>query len=301
MYRIITLFSFVSLLTINIAQSQELNCKVQVVSPRATTTDPQVFKTLQTAIYEFMNNRKWTNDNYTNSERIECSILLNITDDNGSGRFIATATIQSSRPVFNSSYNSVMLNISDPSWGFQYIQFQPLEYNDNIFLSNLTSLLAFYAYVIIGLDYDSYALKGGTPYFEKAQQILNTVPIAGEDISGWRASDNLRNRYWLIENILNTKYLEFRQVNYDYHRLGMDIMYDDTKAARSVVTTSIKKLETTAASNPNAMILQQFFAAKSSELINIYSKASPTEKAEMMNLLTKLDPVNGQKYSTINK
>jgi hypothetical protein len=299
-YKAVALFFILfSFLFTNAVTAQELNCKVQVVSQRATTTDQQVFKTLQTAIYEFMNNRKWTNDNYTNNERIECSIMLNITDDNGTGKFIATATIQSSRPVFNSSYNSVMLNISDPSWSFQYIQFQPLEYNDNVYLSNLTSLLAYYAYIIIGLDYDSYSLKGGSPYFDKAQQVLNTVPQSGEDASGWRAQDNLRNRYWLIENILNTKFADFRQVNYDYHRLGMDKMYDDAKSARTIITNSIKKLENTASSNPNSMILQQFFAAKSLELINVYSKAAPQEKAEMMNLLTKLDPVNGQKYSTI--
>jgi hypothetical protein len=164
------------LLFINTTSAQELNCKVQVVSQRATTTDPQVFKTLETAIYEFMNNRRWTNDNFTANERIECSIMLNITDDPGTGRFIATATVQSSRPVFNSSYNSVLLNISDPAWQFEYVQFQPLQYNDNVYQYSLTSLLAFYAYIIVGLDYDSYSLKGGTPYFEKAQQVLNTVP-----------------------------------------------------------------------------------------------------------------------------
>ena len=295
------LFLFSTFLFVNSVSGQELNCKVQVVSQRATTTDPQVFKTLETAIFEFMNSRKWTNDNFSSNERIECSIMLNITDDDGTGSFIATATIQSSRPVYNASYNSVLLNISDPSWSFQYVQFQPLQYNDNVFQYNLTSLLAYYAYVIIGLDYDSYSLKGGSPYFQLAQQVLNTVPQSGNDSKGWTSQGELRNRYWLIENILNNKYSEFRQVNYDYHRLGMDKMYEDARAARLIVSNSIKTLETTASSNPNSMILQQFFAAKSTELINIYSKAAPQEKAEMVNLLTKLDPVNGQKYSTISK
>jgi hypothetical protein len=292
------LFILVSFLAVPVT-AQELNCKVQVVTQRATTTDPQVFKTLQTAIYEFMNNRKWTSDTYAPNERIECSIFLNITDDNGSGRFGATATIQASRPVFNSSYNSVLLNIADQNWVFEYIQFQPLEYNNNVFISNLTSLLAFYAHLIIGLDNDSYALKGGTVNFERALQVLNNVPQNSDFSVGWRPTDNVRNRYWLIENILNPRFEVFRQINYEYHRNGMDKMYDNPTAARQVITSNIKKLEAVAASTPNAMIMQQFFAAKSQELINIYSKASPQEKNEMSNLLTKLDPVNGQKYAAM--
>lgn len=279
--------------------AQELNCKVQVVTQRATTTDPQVFRTLQTAIYEFMNNRKWTNEVYAPHERIECSIFLNITDDNGSGKFGATATIQASRPVFNSSYNSVILNIADQQWMFEYIQFQPLEYTDNIFTSNLTSLLAFYAHLIIGLDNDSYSLKGGTANFEKALQVLNNVPQNAEFSLGWRPTDGLRNRYWLIENILNPRFEVFREISYEYHRNGLDKMYDNVTTARQHITQTIKKMQNVAASNPNAMIMQQFFAAKSTELINIYSKASPQEKAEMSTLLTKLDPVNGQRYAAM--
>jgi hypothetical protein len=296
--KIFTLF-IVAFSIIQFSLAQELNCKVQVVTQRATTTDPQVFKTLQTAIYEFMNNRKWTGDSYTNNERIECSIFLNITDDNGSGKFGATATIQSSRHAFNSSYNSVLLNIADQQWTFEYIQFQPLEYTDNIFTSSLTSLLAFYAHIIIGIDNDSYSLKGGTTNFERALQVMNNVPQNADFSAGWRPTDGLRNRYWLIENIQNPKFEVFRQINYDYHRTGIDKMYDNINTSRQVITACVKKLESVASSNPNAMILQQFFAAKSPELINIYSKASPQEKAEMVNLLTKLDPVNGQKYAAM--
>jgi hypothetical protein len=285
----------------NFIVAQELNCKVQVLAQRATTTDQQVFKTLQTSIFEFMNNRKWTQDNYTVNEKIECSIFMNITEDDGSGKFTASVTIQSSRPVFNSSYSSVLLNNADQSWKFEYVQFQPLQFTEGAYTDNLTSLLAYYAYLIIGLDMDSYALKGGSFYLQRAQEIVNLVPQNNEYSVGWRSADNLRNRYWLIENILNPRFELFRKINYEYHRLAMDKMYDDTRASRVLITGHLKSLEPIFTSNPNAMIMQQFFVAKQNEFINIYSKASPQEKAEAVNLLTKYDPVNGQKYSAISK
>jgi hypothetical protein len=281
--------------------AQELNCKVQVLAQRATTTDQQVFKTLETAIFEFMNNRKWTQDVFANNERIECSIFLNITDDDGSGKFSATATIQSSRPVFNSSYNSVVFNHADQQWRFEYVQFQPLIFTEGVYTDNLSALLSFYAYLIIGLDYDSYALKGGSLYLQKAQEVVNVVPQNGEYAGGWRQADgNLRNRYWIIENVLNPRFEVFRKINYEYHRLAMDKMYDDTRTARTMITAQLKSIEPIFSSNPNAMVLQMFFAAKQNEFINLYSKASPQEKAEAVNLLTKYDPVNGQKYNAIS-
>lgn len=281
--------------------AQELNCKVQVLAQRATTTDQQVFKTLETAIFEFMNNRKWTQDVFAINERIECSIFLNITDDDGSGKFNATVNIQSSRPIFNSSYNSVLLNHADQQWRFEYVQFQPLIFTEGAYTDNLTSLLAFYAYLIIGLDYDSYALKGGSLYLQKAQEVVNLVPQAGEYANGWRQADgNLRNRYWIIENVLNPRFEVFRKINYEYHRLAMDKMYDDTRNARTQITALLKSIESVYSTNPNAMVIQMFFAAKQNEFINLYSKASPQEKAEAVNLLTKYDPVNGQKYAAIS-
>lgn len=281
-------------------KAQELNCKVQILAQRATTTDQQVFKTLETSIFEFMNNRKWTQDVYANNERIECSIFLNITEDDGSGKFSATVNVQSSRPIFNTSYNSVLLNHADQSWKFEYVQFQPLIFTEGTYTDNLTSLLAFYAYLIIGLDYDSYSLKGGSLYLQKAQEVVNLIPQNGEFAVGWRQADgNLRNRYWIIENILNPRFEIFRKINYEYHRLAMDKMYDDTRTSRTKITSLLKNIESVYATNPNAMVIQMFFAAKQNELINLYSKASPLEKAEAVNLLTKYDPVNGQKYNAI--
>jgi hypothetical protein len=247
-----------------------------------------------------MNNRKWTQDVYANNERIECSIFLNITEDDGSGKFSATVNVQSSRPVFNTSYNSVLLNHADQSWRFEYVQFQPLIFTEGTYTDNLTSLLAFYAYLIIGLDYDSYSLKGGSLYFQKAQEVVNLIPQNGEFAGGWRQADgNLRNRYWIIENILNPRFEIFRKINYEYHRLAMDKMYDDIRTSRAQITSLLKSIESVYATNPNAMVIQMFFAAKQNELINLYSKASPQEKAEVVNLLTKYDPVNAQKYNAI--
>lgn len=298
------IFSTITLffIGINLLKAQELNCKVQVLAQRATATDQQVFKTLQTAIFEFMNNKKWTQDTYTGNEKIECTLFINITSDPGGNKFGADVTIQSSRPAFNASFNAVLLNYADANWNFEYVQFQPIIYTDGVYTDNLSSLLAFYAYVILGLDYDSYSLKGGSLYFQKAQEIVNFVPQNTEFSAGWQNTGvNQRNRYALIENILNPRFEVFRQINYDYHRISLDKMYDDVRTSRTQILSYLKKIDPIYTTNPNAMVLQMFFNAKSTELISLYSKASPTEKTELRNLLTKFDPVNSQKYEAMSK
>ncbi len=280
-------------------QAQEFDCKVQVLSQRATQTDQAVFQTLRTAIFEFMNNRRWTADKFTQNERIECSFFINITEDPGNNTFRANVTIQASRPVLNSSYNTVLMNHQD-EWRFEYVQFQPLEFNENAYTNNLTSLLGFYAYIILGLDYDSFSPKGGTMLFQKAQNVLNNVPVGGGDMAyGWRPNDGLRNRYWLIENILNPKFEVFRDISYEYHRLALDKMHEDVRQPRQTIISNLKKIEPTYTSSPNAMIMQFFFNAKSDELINIFTKAPPAEKNEAATILTRFDPGRTQKYSNL--
>lgn len=280
--------------------AQELNCKVTVLAQRLQTADPRIFKTLETAIFEYLNNRKWTNDVFLPEERIECAMLINITDEAGSNNYKATVSIQVARPGYNSTYNSPVLNHSDKEWLFEYVEFQPIVFNENAFNDNLSSLLGYYAYLIIGMDYDTYSLKGGTPYFNKAQTILNNVP-SGDNNPGWRPFDSQRNRYWIIENLLNPRYDVMREVAYQYHRQGIDVMYDNVTNGRQVVINCLQKMEKVAIDFPNAMIFQMFFNAKREELIKMFSEASPNEKTTALNLLQKIDATNQDKYNAIKQ
>ncbi len=279
--------------------AQELNCKVQIITPKLQLTDPAIFKTLETSINEFMNNRKWTDDVFQPFERIECQILITITDEISNDHFKAQVNIQSSRPVYNSDYKTVIFNYSDKDWEFRYSAYQPLEFNENAHLSNLTSLLAFYAYVIIGMDYDSFSPLGGTPYFLKAQTIVNNAQNVPE--RGWKAYDGTRNRYWLIENLTNTKYDMYRQAFYKYHLKGLDHMYDNRSSATKVILECLKDLEKVYDRYPNIMILQLFFNAKADELVDILRGAPQTDKIRAVNLLTKLDAANTARYREVLK
>ncbi|GIV34314.1 MAG: DUF4835 domain-containing protein [Chitinophagales bacterium] len=285
------------------ASAQELRCKVEVISKKLQTTEAKVFKTLETSVFEFMNNRKWTNDFFKEEEKIECSLFINVTEELGANRYRAQVNILSSRPVFNSDYNSVILNHSDKDWVFEYSEFQPLDYNENEFTSNLTSMLAFYAYLIIGLDYDAFSLNGGTPYFQKAQTIVNNIPsgLSSDVAPGWKAIDSDKNRYWIVENLLNPRYAPIRQALYEYHLQGLDVMYEDAAKARLVILNAVRKVGEVAEEYPTALLVRMFFNAKSEELIQIFSGAPPNEKVTILQVLYKADPVNSSKYARIMK
>jgi len=290
---IFILFIFV----IKTSFSQELNCKVQVLSQSIQGTDKRVFETLQTAIYEFMNNRKWTNDVFKINERIDCSILINITERISTEEFKATLQIQARRPVFKSSYNTVLLNNNDNDFQFKYQEGQPLEFTENTHLSNLTSVLAFYAYFMIGLDYDSFSLDGGTPYFQKALAIVNNAQSSSD--LGWKAFDGSKNRYWLINNMLDASFVSLRECMYKYHRLGLDVMVDNKESGRAEILESLEELKNVHQIKPLSYSLQVFFIAKSDEIINIFSGAFSDEKAKIVNLLNEIDPTNSNKYQKI--
>lgn len=277
--------------------SQELNCKVQVLSQQIQGTDKRVFETLQTAIYEFMNNRKWTNDAFKNNERIDCSILINVTERPSTDEFKATLQVQVRRPVFKASYNSVLLNNNDNDFQFKYLESQPLEFTENLHLSNLTSVLAYYAYLIIGLDYDSFSLDGGTPYLQKSLAIVNNAQ--GSSDLGWKAFDGNKNRYWLINNMMDASFVPLRECMYKYHRLGMDLMVDNKESGRAAILESLEELKKVHQIKPLSYSLQVFFNAKSDEIINIFSGAFPDEKAKVVNLLNEIDPTNSNKYQKI--
>lgn len=280
-------------------EAQELICNVSVNSDKATQTDPKVFKTLETSIFEFMNTRKWTDDVYKPEERIVCQILITINsvDDKKSNKYYASAAVVSRRPVFGSDYNSTLINFQDKDFEFTYEEYQPLEYNENQFTSNLTSMLAFYAYIIIGMDYDSFGLKGGDKYFAKAETIVNQA--SNREEKGWKSYDGTRNRYWLIDNLMDPKFGGYRDAFYQYHRQGLDLMSSDQIKPVNSITKSLQTLDNINRTQPNSMIMQLFFSAKSDELLGLYSKATPAEKSKAVTMLMRLDPVNADSYQEL--
>lgn len=280
------------------AKAQELNCVVSVATPQIQSSDKKIYETMQAAIYEFMNSKKWTTYTYAIEERIECTILITISE-RSSDVFKATIQVQSRRPIYKSSYNSVMLNLIDKDFQFNYIEYQPLEFNDNSFTSNLTSVLAYYANVIIGFDFDSYSLNGGTPFFEKAQTIVSNAQNATE--SGWRSFESQKNRYWLIENIFNNNYAGIRECIYNYHRKGLDLMTENTASARTAITSGLEKLQTVHKNKPGSYLMQVFFNTKDDEIVNIYSSASTVEKPKVVAICKEIDPTNATKYNQITK
>ncbi|TVR78636.1 MAG: DUF4835 family protein [Chitinophagaceae bacterium] len=289
---------FLPFFSLEKAEAQELNMSVQVIARQLQSTDPQVFQTLETSIREFMNTRRWTGDNFSVQERIECGMVINITEELSGNSFKAQVTIQSSRPVHNASYNTVLLNHNDRDWVFEYIEHQPIEFNPNSFTNNLSALLGFYAYLIIGMDYDSFSPRGGDPYFDVAQNIIGSIP-PNLDAPGWKPFESNRNRYWIIENLQNSRYVKIRESFYQYHLEGLDLMYENTSKGRENILQSLRNMEQSVVENPNTMISTMFFNAKSDELVNIFSGAPQPEKAQAIQLLYRMDSGNTSKYSRI--
>lgn len=291
-----------SILLVQCSTAQELRARVSVLSNRVgTNVDKKTFQTLQTALSNFINNRKWTADNFGPAEKIDCSFLLNLEQGSDANVYKTSLTIQSARPVFNSSYASPIINFQDDEITFKYVEFQQLEFNDNrvsgsdALVSNLTAVIAYYINLILGLDYDSFSKRGGDMYFQKAQNIVNNAP-EGRNISGWKSFDGTRNRYWLMENLLNSRYTLMHDAYYVYYRLGLDNMYDNEVKARTEVLNVLNLLNTFNADNPNTMILQFFFQGKSDELLKLFSKAPPPDRARASEFLQKLDISNASKY-----
>jgi HD superfamily phosphohydrolase len=301
MRRIILIFTIIILFN-SYAKAQELNARVTVVSDRiGTTVNKNVFVTLQKALNTFLNTRKWTQDAFSTNEKIECNFLLNLAPGTETNTYTASLTVQAARPVFNSSYVSPIINFKDDDIIFKYVEFQQLDFNENNvsgtdpLASNLTAVFAYYANVILGFDYLSFAPNGGTLFFTKAQNIINNAPD-GRGISGWKAFDGIRNRYWLVENILNSRYALMQDVYYRYYRLVLDKMYEDENAARAELVNILNLLNNFNTDNPNTMINQFFFQGKTTELIQIFSKATAPDKARALEILTKLDLTNAAQY-----
>ncbi|HQQ98352.1 MAG TPA: DUF4835 family protein [Cyclobacteriaceae bacterium] len=271
-----------------ITRGQELNCKVTINADQIQTSDRNVFKDMERSIALFMNSRKWSTDIYKNHERINCAIFLNISRMPSIGSFIASAQITVARPVYNSNYETVLMNFADREWEFEYIESQPLEYNDNAYINNLTSMLAYYAYIILGMDYDSFAEKGGDPYFQKALMVVNNAQSSNRP--GWQSIGSNRNRYNFIENINNTQMAELRKNTYRYHRQALDTFDKNPDESRQMILNVLKNIKTVWQIYPNSIFIISFFDAKANELVNIFSEGNIGVRREAFDLLTALDP-----------
>ncbi|MBL7751356.1 MAG: DUF4835 family protein [Chitinophagaceae bacterium] len=299
------IFFLFFLITALQAQSQEIRAKVTVLSNRISTqVDKKIFTTLQGALTNFINSRKWTTDNFQAQERIECSFLINLDKVLSPNVYSASLTIQAARPVYKTTYISPLVNFQDDNFAFKYQEFQPVEFNENRvqgtdpYVSNLTAVLAYWINIILGMDYDSFSPRGGEIYFQKAQNIVNNAPESG-DISGWKNYESLRNRYWLAENLNNNRFALIHDALYTYFRTGLDMFYDQEEEGRTGVLNSLNYLQTVQSENPGSMILQFFFQGRSTELIRIFSKADQESKDRAKALLVKLDAANNQAYKEL--
>ena len=292
-------FLIASLIVFLNSHAQEFDCQINVSAPKLEGTDKRIFESLQSAIYEFFNNHKWSNYNIKIEERIECSLLITVNERLGSDEFKGTLNLVLRRPVLNTAYNTVLMNYIDKAIQFRYVEYQPLDYSDGTFTSNLTSILAFYSYMFLGLYFDSYSPDGGTQFYEKAQAVVNAAQSAQE--VGWKAYDGTHNRFWMVENMQNAGNESLREFLYQFNRLGLDAMYEKLDQGRSTITESLELLRKMFNAKPDLFMLQLILDTKRDELVNIYSdqRVPPMEKTNVVNLLKEIDPANGSKYQAI--
>ena len=275
-------------------RAQELNCTVTVIAPQISNVDVSRFDALEDGIREFMNGRRWTNDNFEFEERIECTLQLTVSEAIGSTTFKGSMQVQSSRPVFNSDYNTPVLLVNDGDIQFEWLDNSTILFNPGQHRDNLSSLLAYYAYMILGMDYDTFSLEGGTPHFLQAQAIVANAQNAGE--RGWKASQGKQNRYWLVENHLSQTFRPVRICLYNYHRKGLDVLFQDVEGGRLTIAESLIDMRSTNRIRPGSYNIQVFFLSKSDEIINIFSPAPDAERGRLLPILKQLDPGNIQSY-----
>jgi hypothetical protein len=283
------------LLSISLAsRAQELNCTVTINSTQIQTSDRGIFRDMKTAIEQFMNSRKWSADAYKPYEKINCNMLITITKMPSIGNFSASVQIQAARPVYNTNYSSLIFNFADRDWEFEYIESLPLEFNDNTYTTNLTSMLALYAYVIIGVDFDTFVELGGTPFFQKALAVVNNAQQANRP--GWQPLNSNRSRYWIVENYNNGQMTEMRRAMYSYHRLGLDTFDKDPDKSRDIILKGLREVKKVRDVNPTSILVVSFFDAKSKELANIFSTGNIQLRREAYDIITTIDPSNRTAY-----
>jgi len=290
---------------IGYVQSQEIQARLTVLSSKISTqVNKNIFQTLQSSLTSFINNRKWTGDAFQVNERIQCNFLLNVEEDLGNNMYRGKLTVQAARPIFSTSYDSPIINFLDDDIIFRYQEFQPIEFNENRvqgsdpMAANLPAILAYYVNIILGFDYGSFSLRGGDAYFKKAWNIVNNAPES-RDITGWKSFENIRNRYWLAENLNNNRFALIHDALYAYYRSGMDVFYENEEEGRNGIISSLNSLNTLNTDNPNSMILQFFFQGKSAELVKVFSRANSDIKTRARDILTKIDITNTAAYKEL--
>ena len=301
-----SIFSFITaILLFQFVSAQELQARLSIVSNKVSTqVDKKIFQTLQTALTNYLNTRKWTKDDYQPQEKIKCNFLLTIDEYSGNNSFKGTLSVQAARPVYNTSYESPIINFQDPLVQFKYVEFQPIEFNENRIqgndpsAANLPAILAYYVNIILGMDYDSFSPRGGDPYFQKAQYIVNNAPEGG-DISGWKAFEGLRNRFKLVQGFTDSRFNLVHDAVYAYYRNGFDKFYENETEGRSGILSALSYLNTINTENPGSMVLQFFFQGKSNELVKIFSKAETDLKTRARDFLVKLDLTNASAYKEL--
>ena|SRR6478752_3518609 len=283
-------------------KAQELNCEVTINTEQLQqATDKRLFREMRNQIFNYMNNTRWTNDVYKKDERINCKLFITITNMPEIGTFKATVQVISSRPVYGTGYETVVFSNIDKDWAFEFNDAQPLQYSPNAFTSNLASLLSFYAYTVIGMDMDTYALNGGSRMYDAAVTVMNNVTAQGNNNPGWKAFEGTRNRYWVVNNLQDPQMTALRNALYTYHIQGLDIYVTEPDKARANVLTALRGIQKVARIKPGAAMIRDFFDAKSEEVANMLKGAAPADKQAAITLLSEIDPTNTGRYQTIMK
>ena len=277
--------------------AQELNCNVVVNGDATTITDPSVFRDMENAFEQFLNNRQWTDETFQNIERIKCNILITLDQKSTLGNYEASVQVQSARPVYNTTYESILLNFADRDWVFNYNPGQPLEFNNNSYFSNITSMLAFYAYIAIGMDYDSFGELGGNEHFQNALTVVNNAQQSGRP--GWAAMSSNRNRYWLVENLNNQQMQDIRRAWYSYHRLGLDNFYSKPEESRVAALSLLQAMQKSQRAYPNSILVIALLDAKSNEFVNLFSEGELAIRKQAYEVLIAIDPTKKQKYDEL--
>jgi hypothetical protein len=280
----------------HLLDAQEINASVQVVAPRVQQSDKNILQTLQNSIQQFINNRKWTEDKVEMVERIDVSLFMEITDFENNN-FTGTVQLQVIRPVYNSTYKTTVLQFNDDDVSFSYREFENLDYQENMNMNDLTTLLAYYVYIALGVDHDSFGELGGSEHLTKAQSIVNLM----SNKPGWNQGDGkgFRNRFYLAENLTSPRFKEFRELSYKYHRLGLDQFHENPEKGRKVITETLQKIQEASQNNRNSLMQKLFFTTKWPELVEIYKGGTAAEKANVTKLLMDIDPTNSKRYENI--
>ncbi|MEP2023918.1 MAG: DUF4835 family protein [Reichenbachiella sp.] len=291
------LFLLIFIASITGSYAQELNCQVNVEAIQIETTERRVFEEMEIEFAKFLNDRKWAEDRFENNERINCGINITLESQPSIGNYQATVQVVSARPVYNSSYEAVLINFADRDFNFEYTESQPLDFQPNTYLSNITSMLGFYAYMILANDFDSFENLGGQPYYEAAWQVVNNAQQSG--IPGWDQFNSVRNRYWWAENSIDQVMEPMREVTYEYHLKGLDLMADDPETARTNILEALKKVQAVNRAKPRSILIISFLDAKMDEIVSIFSQGDLAQRREVYNILKALEPSKTEEFKKI--